>query len=112
MYPSALIQATNGNLYGTTLGYNPNNTGTIFEVTPKGKLTVFYTLCSQTNCTDGITPSGALIQSTDGNLYGTTNGGGASGDGTVFRLSIGLGPFVETTHYREPGNKVTNLGTD
>ncbi len=113
MYPSALIQATNGNLYGTTLGYNPNNTGTIFEVTPKGKLTVLYTLCSQTNCADGITPSGALIQSTDGNLYGTTNGGGASGDGTVFRLSIGLGPFVETRPtIAKPGTKVTILGTD
>ena len=37
-----------------------------------------------------------LVQATNGELYGTTQGGGASGFGTVFRLSVGLGPFVET----------------
>jgi uncharacterized repeat protein (TIGR03803 family) len=37
-----------------------------------------------------------LTQGTDGNLYGTTVAGGAKGDGTVFRLPVGLGPFVKT----------------
>jgi uncharacterized repeat protein (TIGR03803 family) len=48
------------------------------------------------NGTDGRLSFAGLVQDTDGNLYGTTADGGANGYGTVFSLSIGLGPFVET----------------
>jgi len=51
-------------------------------------------------CPDGGSPTGGLAQGTDGGLYGTTNQGGSSdcppGCGTVFSLSVGLGPFVQT----------------
>jgi hypothetical protein len=45
---------------------------------------------------DGNTPYGGLLQGTNGTFYGTTVNGGTYSDGTVFTLSVGLGPFVET----------------
>jgi uncharacterized repeat protein (TIGR03803 family) len=51
------------------------------------------------DATDGAEPYGGLLQATDGNLYGTTTDGGALDDGTVFRLSIDLGPFVSLERY-------------
>jgi len=73
---AGLIQATDGNLYGTTLDGGANNAGTIFKITPAGKLTTLYSFCSQTNnegyCTDGNSPTG-LVQATNGNFYGTRN---------------------------------------
>src|SRR5271166_6052290 len=54
------------------------------------KLTAHYNFCIQTNCTDGAGPLSALVEGVDGNLYGTTNAGGASNEGTVFKLAVGL----------------------
>jgi uncharacterized repeat protein (TIGR03803 family) len=88
---AGLVQATNGNFYGTTQ-YGGANTcfgggcGTVFEITPGGTLTTLYSFCAQTNCTDGVNPYAGLVQATDGNLYGT-NGGGANGDGTIFKIT-------------------------
>jgi uncharacterized repeat protein (TIGR03803 family) len=45
--------------------------------------------------TDGENSGAGLVQATNGNFYGTTEDGGVNGDGTVFSLSVGLGPFVE-----------------
>ena len=85
---AALVQATNGNLYGTTSAGGANGGGTIFKITPRGKLTTVYNFCSQTNCADGQNAN-ALVQATDGNFYGTTISGGDNGGGTVFRFSRG-----------------------
>jgi uncharacterized repeat protein (TIGR03803 family) len=94
-YPYAgLVQATEGNFYGTTLG------GTAFTITPGGRLTTLFNF----DGTDGESPYGGLIQATDGSFYGTTYIGGNSDAcpfgnaecGTVFSLSVGLLPFVET----------------
>jgi len=94
-YPLAgLVQGTDGNFYGTTSAGGANGYGTVFKITPKGKLTTLYSFCSQTGCTDGQMPSGGVFQATDGTFYGTTYFGGSSGVGTVFSLSMGLGPFV------------------
>jgi uncharacterized repeat protein (TIGR03803 family) len=80
--PFGLMQATDGNLYGTTeFGGNycflsPAGCGTFFEMTTAGKLTTLYTFCQEPNCKDGAEPQGSLIQSANGNFYGTTFEGG------------------------------------
>lgn len=113
---AGLIQGTDGNLYGTTSFGGANNDGTIFQITTAGALTTLYTFCSETNCADGANPDGALVQGTDGDFYGTTNAGGSNADGTVFKLSMGLGPFVTTvptaTKGDCPGMSVKILGTN
>jgi uncharacterized repeat protein (TIGR03803 family) len=54
-----------------------------------------------------------MVQATNGKFYGTTFQGGANGDGTVFSLSVGLGPFVETQPTSgKVGAEVKILGTD
>jgi uncharacterized repeat protein (TIGR03803 family) len=92
----SLVQASDGNLYGTTVsGGNSVGYGTIFKITPQGVLTTLYDFCSLPNCADGFSPQAALIQGTDGNFYGTTTTGGSGGAGTVFRFSMGLSPFAK-----------------
>jgi len=84
-----LVQAANGNFYGTTPLGGANELGTVFEITPAGQFTLLYSFCSQDGCTDGIEPFAGLVQGTDGNLYGTTLAGGADGAGTVFKITPG-----------------------
>lgn len=96
-----LIQATDGNFYGTTYYNGASDGGTIFQITPSGTLTTLYDFaCSESSCKHGEFPSAALVQASDGDFYGTTLRGGAGacpqGCGTVFRLSVGLGLLVET----------------
>jgi uncharacterized repeat protein (TIGR03803 family) len=64
---AALIQATDGNFYGTTLGGSA--LGTVFRMTPSGTFTIWHDFAGGT---DGAQPLAAVIQATDGNLYGTT----------------------------------------
>jgi uncharacterized repeat protein (TIGR03803 family) len=84
-----LVQATNGKLYGTTYGGGANGAGTVFKITPSGTLTTVYSFCAQSGCSDGAYPYATLVQATNGSLYGTTTGGGANGDGTVFKITPG-----------------------
>jgi uncharacterized repeat protein (TIGR03803 family) len=84
---AGLLQALDGNLYGTTNAGGRNNLGTIFEITPKGKLTTIYYFCSQSGCSDGANPSAGLVQGSDGNFYGTTAVGGSFGVGIVFKIT-------------------------
>jgi uncharacterized repeat protein (TIGR03803 family) len=86
---AALIQATDGNLYGTTA--DGLGAGTIFNITPAGALTLLYGFYGGPS---GSQPYGGLVQSTSGIFYGTTGGGFVGVDGTVFSLDVGLGPFV------------------
>jgi uncharacterized repeat protein (TIGR03803 family) len=120
---SGLVQATDGSFYGTTTSGGANcgasGCGTVFKITPTGTLTTLYSFCAQTGCADGELPNGGVVQGTDGNFYGTTAGGGTSnacgtiGCGTIFRLGIGLGPFVETrTTSGKVGATVFILGTN
>jgi uncharacterized repeat protein (TIGR03803 family) len=77
-----LVQGRDGNFYGTA------NTDGIFKMTPNGKVTNLYTLCSLPNCADGELPYAGLIQATDGNFFGTTSRGGAnSSGGTIFEIT-------------------------
>jgi uncharacterized repeat protein (TIGR03803 family) len=114
---AGLIQATNGNFYGTTIsggsGATYGGNGTVFEVTVTGNLTTLYSFCPQTGCLEGQNPDAALMQSTNGNLYGTTPSGGADDIGTVFALSVALGPFVETLPTSgKVGSRVLILGNN
>jgi len=87
-YPvSGLTQARNGNFYGTTNAGGINDYGTVFEITPAGRLTTLYSFCSQTNCADGIYPVAGLVQATNGNFFGTTAYDGANGGGTIFEIT-------------------------
>ncbi|HVM62240.1 MAG TPA: choice-of-anchor tandem repeat GloVer-containing protein, partial [Verrucomicrobiae bacterium] len=79
-----LIQGIDGNLYGTTSAGGANANGTVYRITTSG---TFTTLWPFSGASDGATPYGGLVQGVDGNLYGTTTGGGASGNGTVYRIS-------------------------
>jgi uncharacterized repeat protein (TIGR03803 family) len=90
---SGLVQGTDGMVYGPTAIGGANGAGTVFRITPSGALTTLYSFCSQTGCADA--PESGLLQATNGNFYGTTWGGGADNAGTVFSLSVGLGPFVK-----------------
>jgi uncharacterized repeat protein (TIGR03803 family) len=88
--PDYLIQASDGNFYGTTLSGGNScsggsvGCGTFFEITPDGVETVLYLFGASPS--DGWDPGG-LIQASDGNFYGTSAEGGAYGAGTVFKLT-------------------------
>jgi uncharacterized repeat protein (TIGR03803 family) len=167
--PNGLVQAANGNFYGTTYWNGAYDGGTVFEMTPGGALTTLFAFCSRIAhglCVDGNLPEAGLVQGTDGNFYGTTAAGGpnycgpflscgtlfritpsgtlttlhnfddtsggssvapiqntngafygttdeGANDGTVFGLSMGLGPFVNTNPAAgKVGAKVGILGTD
>jgi uncharacterized repeat protein (TIGR03803 family) len=91
--PSGLIRDREGNLYGTTLGGGSSSlaAGTVFKVDNTGHETVLHSFCSAANCADGNTPNAGVIRDEEGNLYGTTIGGGEfcieqSGCGVVFKL--------------------------
>jgi uncharacterized repeat protein (TIGR03803 family) len=113
---STLVQATNGHFYGTTQGGGAGYYyGTIFQIRPGGALTTLYSFCSQTGCADGAYPYTGLIQDTNGELYGLTEEGGANfyDSGTIFSLSVGLGPFVTTQPSSgKAGTPVRILGTN
>jgi uncharacterized repeat protein (TIGR03803 family) len=87
VFPDGLIQAMNGNFYGTTGGGGSNNGGTFFTITARGALTTLYSFCA-TTCSDGALPN-LVVQATDGSFYGTTSLNGANNSGTVFKITSG-----------------------
>jgi uncharacterized repeat protein (TIGR03803 family) len=89
---AALIQGTDGSLYGTTFEGGANDAGTVFRITTQGQLSTLHNFCSQSGCPDGSLPSAALFQADNGEFYGTTWSGGdtqcsAAGYGTVFKIT-------------------------
>ena len=89
---AGLVQATDGNYYGTTY-YGGATTlyGSVFEITPTGTLTTLHSFCSDIQngqCVDGYNPSARLTPDGQGNLYGTTSSGGNYGLGAIFRITL------------------------
>ena len=83
-----VIFGADGKLYGACVFYGPNGGGTIFRFDPvTTQLSILYAFSGGN---DGGSPVGGVIQGTDGNLYGTTRDGGATNQGTVFKLAGGV----------------------
>lgn len=111
-----VVEATDGNLYGTTSEGGdptcnpPDGCGTLFQLSPSGVLTTLHVFEGN----DGANGAG-LMQATNGSFYGITNGGGDnscySGCGTIFKLDVGLDPFVAFVRdYGKAGQTAEILG--
>jgi uncharacterized repeat protein (TIGR03803 family) len=115
--PQDITLGTDGKFYGTTAVGGFINQGTAFRMTSAGVLTRLHSF----RYTDGAKPENALLEGTDGNFYGVTTYGGTydkkdcagEGCGALYRLSVGLTPFVKTV---QPGGQVGDsviiLGSD
>lgn len=97
---SNLVADKSGNLYGTTSEggnssacgpFGVQSCGVVFQMTPSSGGWAESVIYSFTGKADGGTPYGGLVVDAAGNLYGTTNVGGANGQGTVFELTPGSG---------------------
>jgi len=84
---AALIQGSDGNLYGTTTAGGTSNAGTVFRISPSGSETNLHSFAGGPH--DGAGPFAALVQGSDGNFYATAYSGGTHNSGTVFRISPG-----------------------
>ena len=85
-YPaSAVIMDSAGNLYGTTVFGGANGDGTVFKLSPSGAETILHSFTGTNG--DGANPSAGLVMDNAGNLHGTTQGGGATGGGSVFKVT-------------------------
>ena len=93
-YPSGGVvqRSSDGALYGTTTYPGANREGTVFKITTGGALTTLYSFTATSAAapytnSDGAAPDSALTIASDGNLYGTTAGGGLNGEGTALQIS-------------------------
>lgn len=100
------------NLYGTTFQAGAYGHGTIFKITPSGRLTVLFSF----NGTNGCLPAGELVQGPDGALYGSTSHGGhgydpvrQAGAGTVFRINTDGQGFTNLHFFEGMGEPVGEL---
>jgi uncharacterized repeat protein (TIGR03803 family) len=82
---SGVLEASDGNVYATTLGGGSSNAGAVIKVDGAGSVSVLHSFTGA----DGAEPAGGLVIGPDGAFYGTTASAGASGYGTVFRMTPG-----------------------
>lgn len=85
--PTAGLLLRGNTLFGTTSGEGIDYIGSVFKIEAPEQESVLYNFCSQPNCTDGNNPLAGLIMDSLGNLYGTTNLGGANDWGVVFEIT-------------------------
>jgi len=111
-----LVQAPNGDFYGTMVNGGTHIFGTIFKITLAGKLTTLHNFCAYKNCADGEDPFGGLVLATDGNFYGTANTGNCPTYciGLIYRVTSGgtfsiLHRFCTQTNCPDGANPVASL---
>jgi len=96
-YPVAnLIADPAGDLFGTTNNGGAYGDGTVFEIAKSGSSYAGLTTLVNFNFTNGFDPEGSLITDAAGDLFGTTYGGGASDEGTVFEIAKTGGSYAST----------------
>lgn len=110
---AGLVQASDGNLYGTTLRGGLNDKGTVFRITLDGNFTRLYDF----NGNDGENPEGALVAGPDGNLYGTTLQGGSGSRGTIYRITTAgvltsLYSFPSLSEFSTAGIAINETGAN
>ena len=113
----ALIQGSDGNLWGTSYQGGTTESGAVFKMTTAGKVTVVHLFEACGLGTTGCNPSAGLVQGTDGNYYGTALSGGTNNQGVVFKVTPGgaytvLHNFSETVDNGGYPELPLTLGTD
>jgi uncharacterized repeat protein (TIGR03803 family) len=88
---------SDGNFYGTTSYGGTGLAGTVFKITPAGKLTTLYSFPSDTS--EGANPTFPVFEATNGDFYGVTPAGGANGNGVLFRITSG-GKYALVASFR------------
>jgi uncharacterized repeat protein (TIGR03803 family) len=79
-----------GGLIGTNSGAANGTAGSVFDLTPPatgGSSWTYTPIYTFQGGGDGTTPNGGLVADKSGNFYGTTQGGGSNGVGTIFKLT-------------------------
>ncbi len=112
-YYNGLIQAADGNFYGTSVYGGTHGSGTFFKMTPAGAFTILHSFGDGSVANDGLYPYSRVVQGTDGNFYGTTQNGGDltlayNGLGTAYKVT----PTGVVTILHQFGGVVYNDGSN
>jgi len=91
---TALVEGSDGYLYGTTIWGGASGKGTVYKLTKDGA--AFETLHSFSGGSDGKWPWSPLLVGVGGQLFGTTRAGGSSDKGAIFRIDVS--GTMETLH--------------
>ncbi|HEX4049779.1 MAG TPA: choice-of-anchor tandem repeat GloVer-containing protein [Steroidobacteraceae bacterium] len=105
---AGVVEGSDGNFYGTTQTGGASGHGTVYRITPSGVETVLYSFAGGTS--DGVNPYAGLVTGGDGNFYGATYTGGASNDGTVYKITpSGTETIVHSFSGSDGANPKANL---
>ena len=105
---AGLIQASDGNLYGTSYAGGTKSAGTVYRVALDGTYSTVYSFTP--DASGGYHPYAGLVQGPDGALYGTTLQGGSAKLGTVFRVALD-GTHKELLSFTGAANGANPEGT-
>lgn len=104
---AALVEASDGNFYGTTTSGGAYGHGALFRITPSGAFTLLHNFAKGT----GFDPESTMTQHTNGMMYGQTLQGGSAHAGVIYRVNLGLPPFLKFLNvYGQVGAKVVIFG--
>lgn len=108
---SGVMQASDGNFYGTTTMGGADNEGSLYMVTPAGQATTVF---SFTGGSDGANPLSVPVEAADGNLYGATAQGGSGPDvgGTIYQYNLKTGVLATVYTFQDYGYTTADLIDD